>query len=64
VTWVVIAACISAAMYLAFIVWLLLAERRGDARAIARFIPDCVVLFRRVLGDDRVPRRSNSCWRR
>src|SRR3954464_9205952 len=25
---------------------------------LAGFIPDCLVLFRRLLGDDRVPRRS------
>jgi uncharacterized membrane protein YkvA (DUF1232 family) len=24
---------------------------------LAGFIPDCIVLFRRLLGDDRVPRR-------
>jgi uncharacterized membrane protein YkvA (DUF1232 family) len=29
----------------------------ADARAIARFIPDCIVLFRRLLGDARIPRR-------
>jgi uncharacterized membrane protein YkvA (DUF1232 family) len=32
--------------------------RRGDAREVARFIPDCVVLFKRLLGDPRVPRRA------
>lgn len=56
--WLLLAAGISAAIYLAFIVWLLLAGRRSDARALAGFIPDCVLLFRRLLGDDRVPRRS------
>lgn len=35
---------------------LLVAGRRSDARAWARFIPDCVVLVRRLLGDPRVPR--------
>ena len=38
---------------LAFVV----AGRRDDARAIARFVPDCVVLFTRLLRDERVPRR-------
>jgi len=28
---------------------------RADLRVVARFIPDCVVLFRRLLGDRRVP---------
>jgi uncharacterized membrane protein YkvA (DUF1232 family) len=32
------------------------AGRRTDAVALARFVPDCVVLFRRLLADDRVPR--------
>jgi uncharacterized membrane protein YkvA (DUF1232 family) len=36
---------------------LALAGRRGDARALAGFIPDCIVLFRRLLGDPRMPRR-------
>jgi uncharacterized membrane protein YkvA (DUF1232 family) len=27
-------------------------------RALARFVPDCVVLFRRLLGDGRVPRST------
>jgi uncharacterized membrane protein YkvA (DUF1232 family) len=49
---------ITAAIYIAFIGWLLLAGRRGDARALAGFIPDCVGLFRRLLADHRVPRRS------
>ena len=31
--------------------------RRAEAAALARFIPDCIVLFRRLLADDRVPRR-------
>jgi uncharacterized membrane protein YkvA (DUF1232 family) len=32
--------------------------RRGDAREVARFIPDCIVLLKRLLGDPRVPRRA------
>lgn len=56
--WLLIAAGIAAALYVVFIVWLLVAERRQDARALAGFIPDCVVLFRRLLRDDLVPRRS------
>jgi uncharacterized membrane protein YkvA (DUF1232 family) len=30
--------------------------RGGEARALARFVPDCIVLFRRLLSDPRVPR--------
>jgi uncharacterized membrane protein YkvA (DUF1232 family) len=36
----------------------LIAAGRGvDARALAGFIPDCLVLLRRLLSDPRVPRR-------
>ena len=34
------------------------AGRRTDARALAGFVPDCVVLLTRLLRDPRVPRRS------
>ena len=30
---------------------------RDDARAIARFVPDCAVLAARLARDPRVPRR-------
>ena len=43
-------------LYAAFVLALLVAGRRGDARAVAGFIPDCLVLFRRLLADPRVPR--------
>ncbi len=33
-----------------------MAGRRGEARALAGFIPDCIVLFCRLLSDSRVPR--------
>jgi uncharacterized membrane protein YkvA (DUF1232 family) len=39
----------------------LLALGRGrDAQDVARFIPDCIVLFKRLLGDPRVPRRAKA----
>jgi uncharacterized membrane protein YkvA (DUF1232 family) len=52
-----IAAVTALALYAALVVVLIVAGRRQDARALAGFIPDCIVLFRRLLGDDRVPRR-------
>jgi uncharacterized membrane protein YkvA (DUF1232 family) len=45
------------AVYAIFVAWLLVAGRREDARAVAGFIPDCIVLFHRLLHDDRVSRR-------
>ena len=56
--WLLLATGLTATIYTAFIVWLLLTGRKQDARALAGFIPDCIVLFRRLLGDDRVPRRN------
>lgn len=44
-------------VYLAFVLALVAAGRRRDARAFAGFIPDCIVLLKRLLGDERVPRR-------
>ena len=55
--WLLIAAGVALAIYVAFIVLLLLAGRRQDARALASFVPDCLMLFRRLLADERVPRR-------
>lgn len=42
----------------ALVAALLMTGRRAEARALATFIPDCIVLFRRLLADDRVPRRG------
>jgi len=41
----------------ALVLFLALAGRRQEARALARFIPDCLVLIHRLLRDPRVPRR-------
>jgi uncharacterized membrane protein YkvA (DUF1232 family) len=53
-------AAVLIALWAVLVVWLLLAGRRADARALARFIPDCLVLLRRLLGDPRVPRRHKA----
>lgn len=44
-------------LYALLVLALVLAGRRGAARALAGFVPDCVILFRRLLADTRVPRR-------
>jgi uncharacterized membrane protein YkvA (DUF1232 family) len=54
--WMLIALAVAATIWLGLIVTLVVYGRRDDALAIARFIPDCLVLFRRLLGDERVPR--------
>jgi uncharacterized membrane protein YkvA (DUF1232 family) len=52
------AALIALAVYAAFVVALVAAGRRGEARALARFVPDCARLFKRLLGDRRIARRQ------
>jgi uncharacterized membrane protein YkvA (DUF1232 family) len=42
------------AAYGALIAALVLAGRTTDARTVARLVPDCIVLGRRLLGDPRV----------
>jgi uncharacterized membrane protein YkvA (DUF1232 family) len=42
--------------YAALLGVLVVAGRRDDAKAVARLVPDCVVLTRRLLADPRVPR--------
>lgn len=44
------------ALYAAAVAALAVAGRGSDAAALARFVPDCVVLLRRLMGDRRVPR--------
>jgi len=57
--WTVVGVGITLTIYLAFVLALILAGRSSDARALAAFIPDCILLFRRLLSDPRV-----SGWRR
>ena len=55
--WLLIALAVVAAVWAALVVWLVAVGRRSDARALARFIPDCIVLVTRLVRDPRVPRR-------
>lgn len=48
------------ALYLAFVLVLVVAGRREAARALAGFVPDCLVLVGRLLADPRVPRRHRA----
>ena len=56
-TWLVISLGVFLAIYAAFLAWLVIRDRREDARALATFIPDCIVLVTRLARDPRVPRR-------
>jgi uncharacterized membrane protein YkvA (DUF1232 family) len=58
-TWwqfLLVAAAVALVTYAAFVAWLMIAGRREYARVLAGFVPDCIVLFRRLLGDRRVHR--------
>jgi uncharacterized membrane protein YkvA (DUF1232 family) len=55
--WLLTGAAGTLAVYAAGVLALVLAGRRGDARALATFIPDCIVLVTRLAHDPRVPRR-------
>jgi uncharacterized membrane protein YkvA (DUF1232 family) len=55
--WLLLVAACILVVYAAFVIALMVVGRWQGARAVARFIPDCVVLVRRLLGDPRVPRR-------
>jgi uncharacterized membrane protein YkvA (DUF1232 family) len=56
-TWVLGGAAAVLLSYALALVALIVAGRHSDARALAGFMPDCVVLVRRLLSDPRVPRR-------
>jgi uncharacterized membrane protein YkvA (DUF1232 family) len=56
-TWIVYAAGASVALYAAIVLAFAAAGRREAARAIAGFVPDCVVLFTRLLKDPRLATR-------
>jgi uncharacterized membrane protein YkvA (DUF1232 family) len=52
-----VAVALGVGVYVLFIGVLLARGRRSDARALAGFIPDCLVFIRRLLCDERVSRR-------
>lgn len=54
--WILISGAAVLALYVLFVLGLLVAGRRSEARAVAGFVPDCVVLFKRLLQDERVSR--------
>jgi uncharacterized membrane protein YkvA (DUF1232 family) len=55
--WLLVSLAVLLAIYGGLVAWLVLLGRRGDARALASFIPDCIVLVTRLARDPRVPRR-------
>jgi uncharacterized membrane protein YkvA (DUF1232 family) len=55
--WLLLVAVCLLVVYAVFVVALIAAGRWQAARGVAGFIPDCIVLLRRLLGDPRLPRR-------
>jgi uncharacterized membrane protein YkvA (DUF1232 family) len=55
--WLLLGLGISLAIYVLAVLGLVVAGRRSDARAVAGFVPDCLGLIKRLMGDPRVPRR-------
>jgi uncharacterized membrane protein YkvA (DUF1232 family) len=60
VTWTLVAVGVFLLLYAALVLALVFAGRRESARALAGFIPDCIILCSRLLGDPRVPRRTKA----
>jgi uncharacterized membrane protein YkvA (DUF1232 family) len=58
--WLLVAGAVLLVLWAALVLWLYAAGRRTDARALATFIPDCIVLVARLLRDERVPRRNKA----
>jgi uncharacterized membrane protein YkvA (DUF1232 family) len=56
--WGLVALAVLLLAYASFVGVLILLGRGEDARALTRFVPDCVVLFRRLIGDPRIARRD------
>jgi uncharacterized membrane protein YkvA (DUF1232 family) len=54
VSTLVILLCVALAAYATLVIGLVIAGRQSDARALVRLVPDCVVLFKRLITDPRV----------
>jgi uncharacterized membrane protein YkvA (DUF1232 family) len=57
VSWLIVTAGVLLAVYAGFLAALAAGARQWDIRVIARLVPHCAVLFKRLLGDPRVPSR-------
>jgi hypothetical protein len=59
--WLVVSLAVIGLLSLTLVVGLMILGRREEARALATFIPDCIVLVSRLAADGRVPRRTGVC---
>jgi uncharacterized membrane protein YkvA (DUF1232 family) len=58
--WLLVLGPAAVGAYGLLVAGLALAGPSGAARALAGFVPDCIVLFRRLLGDARTRRRHRA----
>jgi uncharacterized membrane protein YkvA (DUF1232 family) len=58
VAWLLYALAALLGLYALIVAVLVVAARRETVRAVAGFVPDCLVLFSRLLRDRRLPRRK------
>ena len=56
-SWLLASVAVLAVLYALLILALVAGGRQWDVRVIARMVPYCAILFKRLLGDPRVPRR-------
>ena len=56
-SWLVDGLAVGACLYVLTVIAFAVAGRGEAAKVVARFVPDCVVLFGRLMRDPRVPRR-------
>jgi uncharacterized membrane protein YkvA (DUF1232 family) len=56
VSWLLVSAVVLVVVYGALIAVLVIGARQWDVRVIARLVPYCAILFKRLLGDPRVSR--------
>jgi uncharacterized membrane protein YkvA (DUF1232 family) len=57
VSWLLFSVGVLVVVYAAMVLALVAGARQWDVRVIARLVPYCAILFKRLLGDWRVPRR-------
>jgi len=55
--WLLVSLAVIVVVYSVLVGWLVARGRREDGRALATFIPDCIVLVSRLAREPRVPRR-------
>ena len=59
--WLLISLGVVVAVWAVFVIWLVAVGRRTVARALATFIPDCIVLVTRLAPRFRACRDAATC---